>query len=453
MDSTYDAERQAGRFRNDDQRGARSRTARICLVGLGYVGLPLAVSFDDAGHHVAGYDLDEEKIATLQRGIDTTGDVGDEAVAHSEVAYTADPTSIGGVDYAIITVPTPVDEHDHPNLDFVESAATMVGQWMSTGTTVVLESTVYPGATREVVVPALAEASGLEAGEEFFVGYSPERMTPGDPGHDLRNVVKIVSGQDDSVVEDVASLYETIVEAGVHRAPSIEVAEAAKVVENVQRDVNIALVNELAMAFEHMDVDLDTLAVLEAASTKWNFHDYRPGLVGGHCIPVDPYFFTYQSKRDGFVPRLTLTGRDVNESMPGHVSELTIKALNQAGKTLKHSRVLVLGVTYKPDVPDTRMSKVADVVVRLREYGIDVAAMDPYVGAGTIREEFDADPVADGSFDGFDGVVLATPHRQFRELDLASLAERLDDDPVLIDVTGAIDGDRADANGIAYRRA
>lgn len=454
MDSTYDdANQHSGRVTSDEQHAGRTLTADVCLVGLGYVGLPLAVEFDAAGHRVTGYDLDEDKVDALQRGVDTSGDLGNQTIAESEVRFTADPQSIGDAEYVVVAVPTPVDENDHPNLDFVEGAASMVGGQMSPGTTVVVESTVYPGATREVVVPALADASGLEFGEDFFVGYSPERMAPGDPDHGLRDVVKVVSGQNEAVLEDVASLYETVVDAGVHRAPAIEVAEAAKVVENIQRDVNIALVNELTMAFEHMDADIDSWAVLEAAGTKWNFHDYRPGLVGGHCIPVDPYFFTYQSKRNGFVPDLTLTGREVNESMPGHVSELTIKALNDSGKTLKDSRVLILGVAYKPDVADIRMSKVADVVSHLEEYGIDVAAMDPHVDAGTIRDAFGVEPVTDGSFSGFDGIILATPHREFEALSYAEVAERLNDDPVLIDVTGAVEAARVDGNGITYRRA
>jgi len=251
------------------------------------------------------------------------------------------------------------------------------------------------------------------------------------------------------VLEEVARLYETVVEAGVHRAPSIEVAEAAKVVENVQRDVNIALVNELTMAFERLDVD--TWAVLEAAGTKWNFHDYRPGLVGGHCIPVDPYFFTYQSKRGGFVPELTLAGRSVNESMPAHVSELTVKALSANGKALAHSRVAVLGVTYKPDVADVRTSKVADVVERLREYDVDTYGMDPYVDDSTLREEFDLEPVPENSLSGFDGVVLATPHHEYRSLDFETLADHLADGAIFVDVTAAVDGDQVRENGITYR--
>jgi len=451
MDTRFDGtEGRPGLLETGRRHGGPGSTARICLVGLGYVGLPLAVEFDAAGHRVTGFDLDEAKVGALARGIDTTGDLGDEAISSSDVGFSADPAAIEGADYVIIAVPTPIDENDQPDLGYVADAGRTVGRWMSPGTTVVLESTVYPGATREVLVPALAEASGLEPGEEFFVGYSPERLTPGDPRHGLRDVVKIVSGETDEVLEDVAALYETIVEAGVHRAPTIEVAEAAKIVENVQRDVNIALVNEFAMAFQRMADGLDWRAVLEAAGTKWNFHDYRPGLVGGHCIPVDPYFFTYQSKRAGFVPELTLAGRAVNESMPAHVATRTIKALNDHGKPLRGSRVLVLGLTYKPDVADTRMSKVASVVDGLREYDISVAGTDPYLDAATIREEFGIEPVPLGEFAGFDALLLATPHAAFRELDFASVASQMNESPVLVDVVASLDADRLAGSGLDY---
>lgn len=428
------------------------KPATICVVGLGYVGLPLAVGFDREGHNVVGYDIDDEKVETLQDGTDTTGDLGDGTVAESDVTYTSDPAAIAEAEYVMITVPTPVDDSQQPDLRFIESAGRTVGEHMSEGTTVVLESTVYPGATREVLVPELEESSDLACGEEFSVGYSPERATPGDADHDLQSVVKVVGGQTEAVVDDIADLYETVVDAGVHRVPSLEAAEASKVVENIQRDLNIALVNELAMAFEHMDVDLDTRTVLEAAGTKWNFHDYRPGLVGGHCIPVDPYFFTYRSKREGFVPKLTLSSREVNESMPEHVSELLIKALNDCGKTLKDSRVLVLGLTYKPDVADIRTSKIDGAIDRLQEFDIDVVGFDPQADNDAMREQFDIDVQEPLSFDGFDGVVLATPHQEFLNLDLDAVAEALDDDSALVDVSGALNPDSVMERGISYRR-
>ena len=269
-------------------------TATVCVVGLGYVGLPLAVAFDQAGHTVRGYDISPSTIEQLQQGEDPTGDVGDPAVDESDIGFDTDSAVIEGADVVVVTVPTPISDENDPNLDFVEAASKTVGEHLSPGGTVVLESTVFPGATREVVVPAIEEASGFRLGEEFTVGYSPERLVPGDDAHSLENVVKIVSASDDETLAELVQLYESIVDVGVHEAPSLAVAEAAKCIENVQRDVNIALINELSVACDRLGIDSN--AVLEAAGTKWNFHDYRPGLVGGHCIPVDPFFFIYQSK-------------------------------------------------------------------------------------------------------------------------------------------------------------
>ncbi len=430
--------------------GTSARSATICVVGLGYVGLPLAVGFAQSNYRVIGYDIDETTVERLQAGIDTTGDLSDEAVRDDDISYTTDASEIGEADYVIITVPTPIDDDDRPDLSYVEGAATTVGAQMDPGTTVVLESTVYPGSTREVLLPALEDASDLTAGEDFFVGYSPERATPGDGDHSLADVVKVVSAQTETVLEDVATLYESVVDAGVHRAPSIEVAEACKVVENAQRDLNIAFVNELSMALDYMDVD--SKAVLEAARTKWNFHDYRQGLVGGHCIPVDPHFFAYRSAQEGFEPELMQTSRRVNESVPDHVAELTIKALNRCHKTLRESRVLVLGLSYKPGVGDIRSSKVADVVDALREYDIDVEGFDPFADTDAVEAAFEIDVQDRLSFEGFDAILLATPHAEFEQLDLEAIASELADDPALIDVTGAIEERAAVDAGLTYRR-
>ncbi|SIR75019.1 nucleotide sugar dehydrogenase [Natronorubrum thiooxidans] len=426
------------------------REATICVVGLGYVGLPLAVGFAQSNYRVVGYDIDESTVETLQSGVDTTGDLTDEAVQDGDISYTTDASQISEADYIIITVPTPIDDDNRPDLSYVESAATTVGSKMNPGSTVILESTVYPGSTRDVLVPALEAASDLSAGEDFFVGYSPERATPGDEKHGLADVVKVVSAQNEKVLDDVATLYESIIDAGVHRAPSIEVAEASKVVENTQRDLNIAFVNELSMALERLDVDGQ--AVLEAAGTKWNFHDYRPGLVGGHCIPVDPYFFTYRSSQEGFEPELMQTSRKVNESVPGHVAELTIKALNECHKTLRESRVLVLGLSYKPGVGDIRSSKVEAVIDTLQEYAIDIEGFDPFVDDETIEDQFGIEAQDRLSFEGFDAVMLATPHKEFEELDLEAVSTELADDPALIDVTGTLEEAEATEAGFVYRR-
>lgn len=455
MNSTIDDIDNQPEYAGSDESGVeRSRDATICIVGLGYVGLPLAVGFDQEGYSVVGFDIDDSKIETLYDGIDTTGDLGDKTIAESEITYTNDPAEITRADYVMITVPTPVDEHDQPNLDFVETAGRTVGAHMSPGTTVILESTVFPGATREILVPAIEVASGLTYGEDFYVGYSPEHATPGDSEHGLRDVVKVVGGMNDEVRDDIADLYTAVIDAGVHEALSLEVAETSKVVENVQRDLNIALVNELAMAFDNMDIDIDTRAVLEAAGTKWNFHHYRPGLVGGHCIPVDPYFFIHRTKQDGFTPHLIEQSRTVNESMPAHISNMMIKELNRAGKTLRDCRVFLLGLTYKPDVADIRMSKVDDIVHQLHEFNIETIGYDPHGNDDFMRETFGI-PIQgtdELSFEGFDGIVLATPHSEFYDLDLEDVADQMNDRPSFIDVTGAFDDEKVLNAGFTYRR-
>ena len=427
----------------------RSTTASVCVVGLGYVGLPLAAAFDAAGNSVTGFDIDPDTVDTLKSGVDPTGDVGDSAIAEGDIEYTTDSVDIAESEFVIVAVPTPVDDNEKPNLGIVEGAARTVGENMTEGTTVVLESTVYPGATREVFVPALEEASGMTAGEDFEVGYSPERMVPGDEEHGLRNVVKIVSGLDEETLEELATLYETVVDAGVHRAPTIEAAEAAKCVENTQRDLNIALVNELAVACDHLG--LETEAVLEAAGTKWNFHDYRPGLVGGHCIPVDPFYLIYESEQNGFAPELIKTGREINEYVPKHVGEMTIKALNEAGKVLRDSRVLVLGLSYKPNVDDIRSSAIGGVIETLEEYGIEVVGFDPHADNEAITEVFGVETQRHLSVDGFDGLVVGTPHDEFLGINFKEAATQMADDPVLVDVDGTFE-ERASEHGVEYRR-
>ncbi|MFC7045294.1 nucleotide sugar dehydrogenase [Halobacteriaceae archaeon GCM10025711] len=423
---------------------------RVCVVGLGYVGLPLAVAFDDENHDVIGYDIDPDKVERLRSGEDPTGDVGDGAVASSTVEFTSNPAAIGDADVVIITVPTPVDSLQTPNLEFVRSAGRTVGEHLSPGTTVVLESTVYPGATRDELAPAIEEASGYTAGEEFYMGYSPERTSPGETGRGVRDVKKIVSGQTPEVRDRLAALYDTIVEPGVYPAPDIETAEAAKVIENVQRDLNIALMNELAIVFDRMG--LETTDVIEAAATKWNFHEYTPGLVGGHCIPVDPHYLAFKSEREGFSPKLILQAREINEYMPKHTAEMTLKALNQRGNVLQESTVLVLGLAYKPNVGDIRTSEVGEVIKELQEFNVDVVGHDPHVDVAASRDEFDIPIQEEASFDGFDAVMLATPHDEFDDLDLARMHDEMADDPLFVDVMGALDEATVNDHGFAYRR-
>ena len=422
--------------------------ARVCVVGLGYVGLPLAVRFDEVGHDVVGYDVDAEKVETLESGTDTTGDVGDEQVAASEVEFTTDEHAIERADYVLVAVPTPIDDRKDPDLEYVEAAGRTIGRHITEGTTVILESTVFPGATREILGPAIEETSGLAAEEDFNLAYSPERLVPGDDEHSLENVVKIVSGQDAEVCEDVAALYETIVDAGVHRAPEMEVAEAAKCFENIQRDLNIALVNELAITCNTLDID--TGSVLEAAGTKWNFHDYEPGLVGGHCIPVDPFFLIYQSEKNGFEPELVQKAREVNEYMPTHVGKETIKALNEAGKVLQESRVLVLGLTYKADVADIRTSSIDGTIEKLREFGVEVVGYDPHAPTELAEAELGIEVQDVLSFAGFDAIVIGAGHDEFRGLDFHQVAAELNRDPVLVDTENAFERQAVDV-GMEYR--
>lgn len=422
----------------------------VCIVGLGYVGLPLANAFDEEGLDVIGFDVDEEKVSELTAGRDPTAEIGDEAVSRSGIEFTTDPTPIERADYIIITVPTPVDSMKNPNLEFIESAGRTVGEQLSVGATVVLESTVYPGVSRDVLGPAIEEASGLAQDEEFHLGYSPERLSPGTD-RSLRDVKKIVSGDTDETLEDLAALYSTVIDAGLYRAPTIEAAEAAKVLENVQRDVNIAVVNELALICDHMG--LDTQEVIDAAASKWNFHPYEPGLVGGHCIPVDPLFLVHGSERAGYSPKLILQAREVNEYMPKHTAELTLKALNQSGKVLQGSRLVVLGLAYKPNVGDLRTSEIGGVITTLAEYGVECDGYDPLAPDEKIRESFGINPLDGMEFDGADGIVLATPHDAvLEEFDLEAAAEQLADDPVLVDVKGVLDEAEAQEAGYAYRK-
>ncbi len=424
-------------------------TRRVCVVGLGYVGLPLALAFAEEGVSVLGFDVDESKVDALRAGRDPTGHASTDELAGSDATFTADPAGIATADYVVIAVPTPVDNGKNPDLAYVEAAGETVGEHMTPGTTVVLESTVYPGATEEVLVPALETASGLSVGEEFHVGYAPERAAPGETGRGVRDVTRVVSADTDAVRDDLAALYERVVDAGTYRAPSIRTAEAAKVIENVQRDVNIALANELAVVCDHLD--LRTQDVLDAAASKWNFHDeYRPGLVGGHCIPVDPLYLVHRSEHEGFSPKLVLQAREVNEYMPKHTAEITLKGLNRCGKVLRESRVLVLGLAYKANVGDIRTSEVHGVLNELREYGVDVVGYDPHVDSEEISDAFDVPLADDPSLDGYDAVVVATGHDAFQEFQPTDFARGLNDDALVVDVPGLFERDAVETTGVHY---
>jgi len=404
----------------------------VCVVGLGYVGTPLAEAF--AEHlPTIGFDIDTRKVSGL-------------LASGSKIQATTDPARIREADVVMICVPTPVTKAKDPDLTPVRSAAATIGRNIKDGAIVVLESTVYPGVTEEIVVPILENESGKRCGKDFFVGYSPERINPNDDAHTLNKITKIVSGMDTTTTDRLVELYSLV--TNVYRAPDIRTAEAAKVIENIQRDLNIALMNELSLIFSRLG--LDTRAVLDAAGTKWNFHAYTPGLVGGHCIPVDPYYLVKRAEEVGYHPQVILAGRAINDSMPKHVAELAVKGLNDAGKVIKGSTVLIMGLTYKEDVPDTRESPVEEIVRELQEYKVRVLGYDPLLPDEVIRH-FGAEPVK--SLDIMaDAIIVAVAHRPFRSMTVADFQKMMNGHPVLVDVRGMVDSEKAAEAGFYYRR-
>lgn len=383
----------------------------VAVVGLGYVGLPLALAFGREMQTI-GFDISSEKVEAYLKGYDPTGEMDDELfVRASKLQYTTDTSRIAEADYVVVAVPTPVDNAHQPDLAPVVKATETVGRNLKKGAIVIFESTVYPGVTEDVCVPILARESGMAWGDGFKVGYSPERVNPGDKVHTLERIVKIVSGEDAATLDEVAQLYELIIEAGVHRATCIKVAEAAKVIENTQRDLNIALMNELAVIFDRLGID--TLDVLEAAGTKWNFLPFRPGLVGGHCIGVDPYYLTYKAELTGYHPDVILSGRQINDGMGRFIAEKTVKQIIDSGAAVKGARVLMLGLTFKEDCADLRNSRVIDVIRELEGYGVEVIVHDPVAEQKDAKEECGVDLADLDSVGKVDAVVAAVAHRQF----------------------------------------
>ena len=384
----------------------------ICVVGLGYVGLPLAVAFGKK-NKIAGYDISARRVMELESGADCYCSISPEDLKSADIEYSSDPSIIKGHDFIVVAVPTPVNSQNKPDLSALESASRAVGNNMDRGSVVVYESTVYPGVTEDFCVPILEQESGLSCGIDFKVGYSPERVNPGDTEHTIENVVKIVSGMDPESLEEIAMVYESIISAGVYRSRSIKVAESAKVIENVQRDINIALMNELAIIFDRLDIPV--YDVLKAAGTKWNFHHYTPGLVGGHCIGVDPYYLLCKAQEAGIHPQIITAGRSVNDDMHKYVSRKVIRELGKRDKPLKDSLVTVLGLTFKENVPDTRNSRVKHLIDDLKSYSVDVDAHDPMVSLEDALSEFD---VPNRNLDDLrvaDAVVIASPHDVFLE--------------------------------------
>ena len=427
-----------------------NREERLSLMGLGYVGMPIAVAFAKK-IDVIGFDLNEEKIKLYQSGIDPTKEVGDEEIKRTAVCFTADESKLKEAKFHIVAVPTPVNDDHTPDLSPVEGASAILGRNLTKGSIVVFESTVYPGVTEEVCVPILERESGLVCGVDFKVGYSPERINPGDKVHRLETIKKIVSGMDGETLDIIAKVYELVVDAGVHRAETIKVAEAAKVIENSQRDINIAFMNELSIIFNKMGID--TKSVLEAAGTKWNFLKFYPGLVGGHCIGVDPYYLTYKAEMLGYHSQIILSGRRINDDMGKYIAQNCVKKLIAADKSVRNAKVAVLGFTFKENCPDTRNTKVVDIVEELREYGIQPVISDPEADAEEAKRLYGIEFSDMESIRGMDVVILAVAHEKFKFLTVADMDAMFSGHgKILMDIKGICNRDDYALAGYHYWR-
>ena len=418
-------------------------------MGLGYAGLQVAVAFGKA-YKTVGFDVNTERIEELRAGFDRTGEVEPEQLRAANILFTDMVEELRQADFHVVAVPTPLSAANQPDISPLLEASVTVGKALKAGDVVVYESTVYPGVTEEECVSVLERTSGLECGVDFKVGYSPERINPGDKNRTFTKILKIVSGQDEEALEIIALMYSSVVEAGVHRAPSIKTAEAAKVIENVQRDLNVALMNELALIFDRMGVD--TNEVLEAAGTKWNFYRYEPGLVGGHCLGVDPYYLTHKAERLGYHPQMILAGRRINDGMGKFVAQRTIKEMIKAGRNVLGSTVTVLGLTYKADVPDLRNSRVIDLVRELEDYGVEVQVHDELADPAEAEREYGVGLKAWRELEPAATVVVAVAHRAYRDLSPKALAGLFDGKPILIDVKGVFDAERLQEAGMRVWR-
>lgn len=436
----------------------KDKKENISVIGLGYVGMPLAIAFAKK-INVIGFDVNKEKIELYKQGIDVTNEVGNKALKETTALMTSDETKLKEARFHIIAVPTPINDDKTPDLRPIIGASRVLGRNLTKGSIVVYESTVYPGVTEEVCIPILEEESNLKCGVDFKIGYSPERINPGDKLHRLENITKVVSGMDEESLENIASIYELIIDAGVHRAESIKVAEAAKVIENSQRDINIAFVNELSMIFNKMEID--TKAVLEASGTKWNFLKFYPGLVGGHCIGVDPYYLTHKAEQIGYHSQVILSGRRINDGMGKYVGESTVKNLIKANKQVKGAKVAILGMTFKEDCPDVRNSKVIDIINELKEYGINVFVADPIADENEVKREYGIELTKFENIKNMDAVIVAVGHKEYMELTLESIKKLYEEKPdslnnedklVLVDVKGIFDKKEAQLKNYLYWR-
>jgi len=427
---------------------------KVAVVGLGYVGLPLAIEFGKIASTI-GFDVNQNRIKTLNEKKDSNMEVSFEEFDRCAfLTFTSDPKVLQEAGFIIVAVPTPITAKKQPDLSCMTSASTLVGKNLTRGSIVVYESTVYPGVTEDICVPILEKESGLKCGIDFKVGYSPERINPGDKKHTVANILKIVSGQDNEVLEEIAKVYELVIKAGIYKAESIKTAEAAKVIENTQRDLNIALVNELSIVFDKMKID--TKSVLEAAGTKWNFIKLSPGLVGGHCIGVDPYYLTYRAEELGYIPQVILAGRRINDGMGKYIAEQTVKCLIKADKIVKNANVLVMGIAFKENVSDIRNSKVIDVINELKEYGVSVSVTDPLASKEEVKEEYGVDLVSYDKDAHYDAIILAVAHDEFKEhLNIDNLKKNLNggqNKGVIIDIKCILDKQAMEKSGLNYWR-
>ena len=431
----------------------KSGKEKIALVGLGYVGMPIAVAFAKKAK-VVGFDLNKEKIAAYKAGKDATKEVGDEAISKTTVEFTSDPEDLKGAKFHIVAVPTPINQDKTPDLYPVESASEILGRNLTKGSIVVYESTVYPGVTEDICVPILERESGLKCGVDFKIGYSPERINPGDKVHRLENIKKIVSGMDAETLEEVANVYELVIEAGVHRASSIKVAEAAKVVENSQRDINIAFINELAMAFDKMGID--TNEVIDAMNTKWNALGFRPGLVGGHCIGVDPYYFVYEAERLGYHSRIISAGRQINDDMPNFVGEQIVKQLVLAGKRVMDAKIVFFGATFKENCPDVRNSKIMEILKYFEQFEMKPLLVDTWADPAEVKRGYGYDLDSEKNSYDADCIVLAVAHEGYKNRSLKEWDSFFkpgdNSEKVIIDIKGILDNSEVTEAGYRYWR-
>ncbi|MDR0911836.1 MAG: nucleotide sugar dehydrogenase [Methanobrevibacter sp.] len=423
---------------------------KIAIIGLGYVGLPLALAFSKH-YNVIGFDVDENKIQSYRKGEDLTEEVGNEALKNSNIKFTSNEEELKKSDYYIIAVPTPITSEKAPDFKYVESASEVVGRNMGKGSIAIYESTVYPGATEDICIPILEKESGLKCGKDFKIGYSPERINPGDKEHRLENIVKVVSGMDEESLDKIAKLYETIIEAGVHRAENIKTAEACKIIENAQRDINIAFMNELAIVFNEMNIDI--FDVLKAAETKWNFLNFTPGLVGGHCISVDPYYFIHKAKELGYRSQLIISGRKINDEMGNYVAENIIKLLIKNDKNVKNSSVLILGITFKQNCPDIRNTKVIDIIRKLQEYEINIDIEDPLAHEKEVLKEYNIKLSKNTNKNinkKYDAVILAVEHDEFKNITPDYIKNISTKPAILVDIKESLDKKEFIKEGIEY---